>query len=48
MLLGRYFNFSGLSMQVIHLSYREEGAAFAHEILLAELIEIGLAVSTLR
>lgn len=35
-------------MQVIHLSYREEGAAFAHEILLAELIEIGLAVSTLR
>lgn len=34
-------------MQVIHFSFREAGAAFAHEILLAELIEIGLAMSTL-
>lgn len=35
-------------MQVIHLSFTEAGAAFARESLLAELIEIGLALSTLR
>lgn len=34
-------------MQGIHLTLREAGAAFAHEILLAELIKIALAVSTL-
>lgn len=34
-------------MQVIHLSFREAGAALAHAILLAQLIEIGLAMSTL-
>ena len=34
-------------MQAIHLSFREAGAALAHEILLPQLIEIGLATSTL-